>query len=122
MYKNVQYYNNYIAPFVKMKKFYPEIPKHSSNYLYQYDNFLSKAMLYRNIYDDNDFSITVNTILQCYLSVYLKKFIKKPVNKIYLQEKHTEYNNFVLNKEMTFFTKYFGDDCILHMNKGSHGL
>jgi hypothetical protein len=116
MYKHNQYFDNYIEPFLEIKKLYPELSERKSIHLTHFDKYLSKAMLYGHIYDYNDFNTTVISALNRYFKLYFNKFIRKPSDRIHLFQKHQEYNIFRSNEDLKFFTKdYFDEDWFLHM-------
>ena len=100
MYNNTQYFDNYIQPLMDIKKFYPELSQRKSAHLSNYEEYLSKAMLYGNIYDNTEFNTTVNTALKRYFKSYFKTFIRRPVDRLYLKYKHSKYNDFRHNEDL----------------------
>jgi hypothetical protein len=54
MYNNTKYLDNYVQPLMDIKKFYPELSQHKSTRLTDYDEYLSKTMLYGNIYGNTE--------------------------------------------------------------------
>jgi len=108
IYNKNEYYKIYIKPFEEIKKLYPELLENNSKHLLDFNDILGKAMLYKHIYDSDEFNTTIYDILDKYLKIYFSQFIIRPVNRYYIQEQHTKYNNLRYNIELNFITKdYF---------------
>jgi hypothetical protein len=116
MYKRNEYFDNFIEPFLEIKKLYPELSERKSIHLSHFDKYLSKAMLYGNIYDNAEFNTTVISALKKYFKLYFKKFIRKPIDRVHLYQTHEEYNKFRSIEDLKFFTKdYFDEEWFIHM-------
>lgn len=89
---NAKYQNTYINPLIQIKKNYPELSQKKTSHLYILNDFLSESMLYGNIYDNDKFNTIIPEALNKYFSFYSKQFIKKPIDRYYIEEKHRFYN------------------------------
>lgn len=108
IYNKTEYRNIYIKQFEEIKKLYPELSKNKSKHLIEFNDILGNAMLYSHIYDPNDF----NDVLNKYLKIYSKLFIKKPVNRQHIEEQHRKYNNIRYNIESNFILKDYIDELL----------
>jgi 15,16-dihydrobiliverdin:ferredoxin oxidoreductase len=116
MYKRNEYFDNFIEPFLEIKKLYPELSERKSVHLSHFDKYLSKAMLYGHIYDYNEYNTTVISALKRYFKLYFKKFIRKPIDRVHLYQTQEDYNKFRSTEDLKFFTKdYFDEEWFLHM-------
>lgn len=109
IYNNVQYLNTYINPLIEIKKNYPELFESKTIHLRALNNVLNKSMLYGNIYDDDKFNTMIPEVLDKYLTFYTKNFIKKPINRYYIEEKHLVYNKLRAQLESNFILKDYYD-------------
>jgi len=109
IYNRTEYHNIYVKPFEEIKQFYPELCENKSKHLLEFNEILGKAMLYGHIYDNNKFNTDVYEVLNKYLKIYTKLFIKKPINRYYVEEQHRKYNNIRYNIDLNFITKYYFD-------------
>jgi hypothetical protein len=111
MYDNIDYYEYNIKPFVKIKEEYKDLDEQKSKHLDNFNNIISDSMIYSHIYNDTKHKNEIPEILNKYIETYNNLFIKKPVNRYYIEEKHIEYNKIRLNIEKNFFTKaYFNSN------------
>ena len=110
IYKDEFYEKKYSYPLLEIKKKYNFLYNNSSVHLVQYKNCLSKTFLYGE-FNKSEIETLVPDILEKYLSKYLTYFLKKPVNRYFIEEKHREYNILRKNIESNYITKeYFDDD------------
>ena len=89
MYDNDNYKKLYIEPLLNIKNNLSII---NDNISYKY---LSKSHIYCKLNEDE-----IPDILDLYLKKYLKYFIKKPINRYHIEEKHREYNEFIKNNKI----------------------
>jgi len=117
IYDNVEYLNKYENPFLLIKNNYPELSENKSSHLYPFKNFLSKAMLYGHIYDSNKFNTIVPKVVDEYISKYTKQFIKRPVNRYFINDRHKDYNELRYFIENTNYItkKYFDKETYIHL-------
>ena len=92
IYNRTEYYNNYVEPFIIIKSNYPELSVNTTKHLLPFKNFLSKAILYGNIYNFSMINDSVSNAMDQYLDTYTNIFIKRPVINYNIQEVHKEYN------------------------------
>ena len=75
-----------------------------------YNRFLSKSLLYGKL-NKTEIDTLLPNILDKYFEKYLTYFLKKPVDRYYIEEKHREYNKYRKNIESIFIiNKYFERD------------
>ena len=111
IYDNHDYLQKYEIPFLNIKKKYPELSENAGIHLLPFKNFLSKAMLYGHVYDSTKFNTTIPLVLDDYINKYTNMFIKKPVNKYVIRDKHRSYNDFRYNIENNnYVTKRYFDN------------
>lgn len=108
IYNTSEYLNTYINPLIEIKKQHPELSKNNSHYLKKINAILSNSMLYGNIYNYK-FNRIIPEVLDKYFSVYTKKFIKKPINRYYIEERHSFYNKIRANVDSKFIIKDYYD-------------
>jgi 15,16-dihydrobiliverdin:ferredoxin oxidoreductase len=113
MYNNDVYHIKYIHPLLEIKKNYTKFNinyKNLSIFLMNNSKYLSKSLLYGNlnkIETDN----LLSEILEKYYTKYLNYFLKKPIDRYYIENKHIEYNNVRKKYESNFLIKkYFDND------------
>lgn len=109
VYNNVQYLDTYIKPLIEIKKNYPELSESRTIHLKALNDVLSDSMLYGHIYNNSKFNTTIPKVLDEYFESYTKKFIKKPVNRFYIEEKHTFYNKIRAKLDSNFIMKDYYD-------------
>lgn len=112
IYKTNDYKKRYINPFLEIKKNYTKFDNNASKYLHlmPFNNFLSKPYLYAKL-NKTEIETIVPIVLEKYFTIYLNYFIKRPVDRYYIETKHREYNNFRKNIDSNFIIKeYFDDD------------
>ena len=111
MFDNNNYLKKYEDPYISIKYKYHEFI--NNNIIkYPYKNFLSKAMLYRQINEPNIFETNIIKILDEYLDEYTnsKHFIKTPqINRNIIRDKQLEYNqlNIFIKNTNYIGKKYF---------------
>ena len=110
IYNKSEYHNIYIKPFEEIKKLYPELSESKSKHLTEFNDILGRAMLYSHVYDSSKFNTTIYEVLNKYFEIYTKLFIKKPVNRQFIEEQHQKYNNIRHNIELNFITKDYFDE------------
>jgi len=111
IYNDEFYEKKYIYPLLEIKEKYKLLYNNNiSAHLTPYKNILSKSFLYGKL-NKTEIETLVPDILEKYFNKYLSYFLKKPVNRYFIEEKHREYNIFRRNIESKYITKeYFDDD------------
>jgi hypothetical protein len=109
IYSDNTYQKKYINPFLELKV--------NNSFI----KSLGKSLLYCKL-NNNEIEGFIPIILEKYFDIYFNYFIKKPVNRYFIEEKHREYSIIKKNKELKYkLKKYFKDDWyyrfIIEMNK-----
>jgi hypothetical protein len=109
IYNRTEYYNNYVEPFIKIKNNYPELSVNTTKHLLPFKNFLSKAILYGNIYNFTIIDNSVSKALDQYLDTYTNIFVNRPVIKYNVQKVHKEYNKIKKPIDKNYIIKDYFD-------------
>ena len=111
IYKDKFYEKKYIYPLLEIKKNYKLFYNNNiSTHLTHYKNFLSKSFLYGRL-NKSEIETLLPEILEKYFDKYLHYFLRKPINRYFIEEKHREYNTLRKDIESKYITKeYFDDD------------
>jgi hypothetical protein len=106
IYKSNIYEKKYIEPLFEIKKNYKKL--HDD--IDFSDKYISKSSLCGKL-NNMEIRSFLPRVLEKYFKKYLTYFIKKPVDRYYIENKHREYNNFRENIDSYFLTKeYFDKD------------
>jgi hypothetical protein len=108
IYDNDNYKKTYTNPFLEIKKNYTILNENLSIYLLPFNKILSKSFLYGNLNRTETDNI-LPEILQKYIKKYLSFFLKKPVNRYFIEEKHRDYNDFRKIIDLNFLPKNYFD-------------
>jgi hypothetical protein len=114
IYNRKEYFNYYIKPFHKIKKLYPDFIQIKPNDILQSKYlkiFLNKdtTSIQQNIYlnkfintiilfdylENSKIDSVVYNIIQNYFDIYSKMFLKRPVNRYFITERHLEYEEII---------------------------
>jgi len=109
IYEDNIYKKKYIDPFLKIKV--------NNSFL----KYFNESLLYCKL-NNNEIEKLIPVILDKYFDIYFAYFIKKPVNRYFIEQKHREYSIIKKNKELKYkIKKYFNNDWyyrfIIEMNK-----
>ena len=93
IYKDSNYIKQNNNPFYYIKNKYNNTVK-INNHLISFNNYLNDACIFENIYNDYNFETYIPELIENYLETYFKLFLKKPVNKLLIEDSQKLYSDF----------------------------
>jgi hypothetical protein len=113
MYTEQEYLDKYETPFINIKKKYPELSESKTLHLYPFRNFISRAILYSNVYNSTNFDTIIPKALNEYLDIYTNLFNQKSLDKNFIQARHGSYNDlrYEIEKKNYLIKNYIDKDC-----------
>jgi hypothetical protein len=100
----------YRDPLFQIKKEYYITSEDIPIYFMFIKKYVSKSFVYTYVTDE-DITDSIKKLIQRYIMIYLKFFIRRPVNRYYIEDKHRDYNNFRKNIDSLFILNdYFDND------------